>query len=108
MSGSGYIYSLFKATNGYRSYPGGRGPGSEVDHSPLSSAEVRNAWSYSSTSQYVFLQWYLVKNGDKFTFMFITIYLWRSYEGIMKMSVYWPVFETGTSQIKIQTFTLVR
>jgi hypothetical protein len=24
-------------------------PGSEADHSPLSSAEVKNAWSYTST-----------------------------------------------------------
>jgi hypothetical protein len=26
-----------------------KGPGREADHSPLSSAEVKNAWSYTST-----------------------------------------------------------
>jgi hypothetical protein len=30
-------------------------PGSEAEHSPLSSAEVKNAWSYTSTPQYVFM-----------------------------------------------------
>jgi hypothetical protein len=27
-------------------------PGREADHSPLRSAEVQNAWSYTSTPQY--------------------------------------------------------
>jgi len=27
----------------------------EADHSPPSSAEVKNAWSYTSTPQYVFM-----------------------------------------------------
>jgi hypothetical protein len=35
-------------------------PGREADHSPPSSAEVRNAWSYTSTPQYVFKAWCLV------------------------------------------------
>jgi len=42
-------------------------PDQEADHSPPSSAEVKNAWSYKSTPQYVFLTWCLVKNRDKFT-----------------------------------------
>jgi len=29
----------------------------EADHSPPSSAEVENAWSYTSTPQYVFMVW---------------------------------------------------
>jgi hypothetical protein len=32
-----------------------------------SSAEVKNAWSYTYTYQYVFMAWYLVKNGEYFT-----------------------------------------
>jgi hypothetical protein len=35
------------ATRG--SFPGVRRPGCEADHSPPSSAEVKNAWSYTST-----------------------------------------------------------
>jgi hypothetical protein len=36
-------------------------PGREADHSPPSSAEVKNAWSYNSTPQYVFMAWCSVK-----------------------------------------------
>jgi hypothetical protein len=36
-------------------------PGSEADNSPPSSAKVKNAWSYTSTPQYVFMAWCLVK-----------------------------------------------
>jgi len=30
-------------------------PGLEADHSPPSSAEVKNAWRYTSTTHYVFV-----------------------------------------------------
>jgi hypothetical protein len=40
-------------------------PGREADHSPPSSAEVKNAWSYTSTPQYAFI----VKHRDNFTFL---------------------------------------
>jgi hypothetical protein len=43
-------------------------PGREVDHLPPSSAEVKNASSYTSTPQYVFMAWCLVKHRDNFTF----------------------------------------
>jgi hypothetical protein len=46
-------------------------PGREADHSHPSSAEVKNAWSYTSTPQYVFLAWCLVKHRDTFTFYLI-------------------------------------
>jgi hypothetical protein len=49
-------------------------PGREADYSPPSSAEVKNAWSYTSTPQYVFMAWCLVKHRDNFTF---TFYLYR-------------------------------
>jgi hypothetical protein len=42
--------------------------GREVDHSPTSNAEVKNAWSYSSTPQYVFMAWCLVKYRNNFAF----------------------------------------
>jgi hypothetical protein len=35
--------------------------GHEADHSHPSSAKVKNAWSYASTSQYVFMAWCLIK-----------------------------------------------
>jgi hypothetical protein len=40
----------------------------KADHSPQSSAEVKNAWSYTSTLPYVFMAWCLVKHRD-FTFL---------------------------------------
>jgi hypothetical protein len=43
-------------------------PSHEADHSPPSSAKVKNAWSYTSTPEYVFMAWCLVKHRDKFTF----------------------------------------
>jgi hypothetical protein len=39
-----------------------------ADHSPHSSAEIKNACSYTSTPQYVFIAWRLVKHRDNFTF----------------------------------------
>jgi hypothetical protein len=49
-------------------------PGSEADYSPPFSAEVKDVWSYTSTPQYVFMAWCLVKHGDNFTFTFIFSY----------------------------------
>jgi hypothetical protein len=39
------------------SFPGGKRQGREADHSPPSSAEVNNVWSYTSTPQYAFMVW---------------------------------------------------
>jgi hypothetical protein len=43
-------------------------PGREGDHSISSRAEVKNAWTNTSTTQYVFMTWYLVKRRDNFAF----------------------------------------
>jgi hypothetical protein len=50
-------------------------PGSEADYSTPSSAEIKNAWSYTSTPQYVFMAWCLVKHGDNFTFTYTVLIL---------------------------------
>jgi hypothetical protein len=42
--------------------------GHEADHSPLSSAKVKNVCSYTSSPPYVFMMWSLVKHRDNFTF----------------------------------------
>jgi hypothetical protein len=44
--------------------------GHGADHSPPSSAKVKNVWSYTSISQYVFMAWCLVKHRNNFTFTF--------------------------------------
>jgi hypothetical protein len=53
------------------SFVGVKRPGRDADHSPPSIAEVKNAWSYTFTPQYVFMVWCLVKHRDNFTFIFI-------------------------------------
>jgi hypothetical protein len=50
--------------------PGVKLPGRDANHSLPSSAEVKNAWSYNSTPQYVFTVWCLVKHRGNFTFTF--------------------------------------
>jgi hypothetical protein len=41
-------------------------PGREAGHSAPSNAEIKNAWSYTSTPQYVFMALCLVKHRDNF------------------------------------------
>jgi len=48
--------------------PGVKWPGCETDHSPPSGAEVKNVWHYTSSPQYIFIVWCLVKHRDNFTF----------------------------------------
>jgi hypothetical protein len=43
------------------SFPEVKRPGREADHSPPSSAEVKNACSYISTPQYAFMAWCIIK-----------------------------------------------
>jgi hypothetical protein len=45
------------------SFPGVKRPEREADHS-LSSAELKNARSYTSTPKYVLMAWCLVKHRD--------------------------------------------
>jgi hypothetical protein len=49
-------------------------PGFEADQSPPSSAEVKNVSSYTSTPQYVFMEWCLVKHMENFTFITSEVY----------------------------------
>jgi hypothetical protein len=48
-------------------HPGAKRSGREGGHSPPSGAEVRTAWSYTSTPPYVCMAWYFVKHRDNFT-----------------------------------------
>jgi hypothetical protein len=44
-------------------------PGREAHHSPPSSAEIKNAWRYTSTLPYVFMASCLIKHRDSFTYV---------------------------------------
>jgi hypothetical protein len=51
-------------------YLGGKSAGLDAKHSSLSSDEVANIWRHTFTPPYVFTAWRLIKQGDKFTFVF--------------------------------------
>jgi len=50
--------------------------GRQVDHSPPSTTELKHTWNYTSTLQYAFMAWCLVKYRNNFTFTFVRT--WRS------------------------------
>jgi hypothetical protein len=83
-------------------------PGREVDHSPPSDAEFKNAWSYTSTPPNVFMAWCLVKHRDNFNFTFYFPYLvafppsatWgRAMPWWQGTHVTWHFFYNRTSEI---------
>jgi len=45
-------------------------PAREADHSPPTSAEDENVWSYTSILPYIITTWDLIKYSDTFTFFF--------------------------------------
>jgi hypothetical protein len=53
--------------------PGLKRPGCEADHSLPSSAEVKKKWSYTSTTPYIFMAWYVISIRDNFAFYFFSI-----------------------------------
>jgi hypothetical protein len=48
-------------------------PGREADNSPLSRAEIKNAWNYTSTSQYAFMPGAKLKHRENFFIFGISI-----------------------------------
>jgi hypothetical protein len=78
MLGFGRIWVSMGAVRHPASYPMGamdsslevKRPRREADHSPPSNAEVKTAWSYTSTPQSVYVAWCLVKYRDNFTCTF--------------------------------------
>jgi hypothetical protein len=63
-------------------------PGREANHSPPSSAEVTNAWSYTSTPQYAFRLWCLVNHSDNFTlYVYLYPFLRRNFSHLPFLSI---------------------
>jgi hypothetical protein len=84
------------------SFPRGiKRPGREADHLPPLSAEVKNAWSYNFTSEYVCTVWYLVKQREKFalTLLHKTIYGPKSPKGLKRKARY--MFSADGSSRKV-------
>jgi hypothetical protein len=61
LTGSG-AQTAYYAMDTRGSIPGGKTTGHEADHSPPSSAEVKNAWNCNSTSQYAFMECCIVEH----------------------------------------------
>jgi len=59
----------------------------EAHHSRSASAEVKNAWSYTSTTPHVFIAWCLVKHRDSFTFYTSCNKRWTERDGFMNCSI---------------------
>jgi hypothetical protein len=81
----------------------------EADKSPPSSADVKNEWSCTSDSSYVFTEWSLSKHGDNFTFFLVSITLKISM--FIRMHVYMhavnlPLSESNSIETKYQTLIL--
>lgn len=47
------------------SLPGVKAVGHEADHSLLSKAEVKNAWSYTSSPRYTFVLWCFIYKQER-------------------------------------------
>jgi hypothetical protein len=77
--------------------PGIKRPGREADHLSPTSAEVKNTWSYTSTPQYVFMIWLLVKHRVNFTFIitWISVYADKSSSSISRTTQYITAFVNG-------------
>jgi hypothetical protein len=50
--------------------PGVKRPGREAEHLPVSSAEVKKTWIYTSIPLYAFMAYCLLRYSDNFTFTF--------------------------------------
>jgi hypothetical protein len=71
-----------------------RRPCREADHSPPCIGEVTSAWSYTSTTPYVFLAWCLVKTRH--------IYVFRS---LAESSMWIMTILTNSQRISVSTVT---
>jgi hypothetical protein len=57
-------------SNGFQGlFPWGKAAGPRS--SPPPSAKVKNVWSYTSTPQYAFMSWWLVKNNTETTLLYL-------------------------------------
>jgi hypothetical protein len=82
------------------SFPGTERPGREAEHSPPSSAEVSNAWSYTSTPQYALLAQVSVKEKHRHDFTF-TLYIY-----VVLISVCEDI-RAGDTEVKLHAFSIL-
>jgi hypothetical protein len=61
-------------------------PGREADHSPPTSFEVKNAWSYTSTSPVRLMTWCLVNHRKKCIFLTFTLHCLNFRHNLLTLS----------------------
>jgi hypothetical protein len=79
-------------------------PGSEADHSLPSGAEVQNAWRHTSTPQYVFMAWCLVKYRDNFTFNFTSFFISVYHSLFLHIYFFFPFFSPFLTSLFLSFF----
>jgi hypothetical protein len=70
------------------SFPVGKVARAWSDHSPPSSAKVKNAWSQTFTPQHTFMVWCLLKHRDNFTLT------WKFNSGLYQSNINTTLHET--------------
>jgi hypothetical protein len=85
--------------------PGVRWPGSETDHLPPTSAEVKNTRSIPPLPQYFFMAWYLVKDRNNLTFTFTksVFLLWAGRLGVWRTVLHFWQAQGFFSSLRHQT-----
>jgi hypothetical protein len=73
--------------------------GREAGHSPPSSAEVKNAWSYTSTPQYAFMTWYSVN------FTFLSLPFIQGICELIPPHWLWQLKSQGSTSLMLQCTT---
>jgi hypothetical protein len=80
------------------SYPVGTGGRADValtDHSPLSSTDVKNKWSVTSTTSYIFMAWCLIITRNSLTFTVVNEFCAGKISGYhvdeYEVTVFWDV-----------------
>lgn len=90
-------------SNGYR---GVQQPGCEADRSPPLSADVKKAWSFTSTllHLYLFKEWYLIKHRDNFTLSFLNspVDTEKNHKSLSRQQLKQSTFEQGTTRIRVK------
>jgi hypothetical protein len=78
---------------------GGEG---EADHSPPSSSEVKNAWSYASTPLYVFMAWYLVKPRETLSLIHSRCNLTETNGIVTEANATFILLQTAIEKLKVK------
>jgi hypothetical protein len=84
-------------------YQGVKRPGHEADHTPPSSAKVKNVWSYTSTPLSVFMAQCLIKHRENFaslTLQLLLLFPWFCYPS----SLFTSLTDSILTSVRLSTY----